>query len=586
MMNTVKFLKHYTSAALSIVVILMCGVVYEYVSIKSSVTNEVHERILRNINTARHVLAAKQDELLGTLTGIVLENPAPSALQGTDGFREYLERLAAVYPFEVLAVFDREGRILASHGPGGISSDNYTVSYGCVSVSLASGQPASDIEPVVIRPLTAGDERNDLMISACIPLRDQQGEIHGILAGGRWLTSMSAPSAHGVNGEIASVLFSDGQERDGNTGLLEFSGTDPLYLKKIAGGNANPGQRMIKMIRNGVRYIVGYEYLSNRSGRVVGTIAVGIREDIIKDRVRREWYRVGGITVFCVIAAVSLIFSLGRKHLSSSGGAVPSEKSNRTGDTRGIETDNPRDLDYQELCRRLSESKRLATLGQLAAGVAHEINNPLTGVIVYSHLLLEDTDEADPRYENISKIIRESHRCKHIIKSLLDFARQSQPFLESVDINFMIMEALNNLIHEPAFEHVEIIKDLGVDLPQVYADSSQIQQVFGNIIRNAMEVMDGSGRLFITSRAVRDDDGTMVIEVLFEDTGPGILPEHIDHIFDPFFTTKTKGHGTGLGLAVSYGIVERHSGSISVRNSDSGGAVFAIRLPLEGKRHD
>ncbi|MCE5251163.1 hypothetical protein LLG96_13180 [bacterium] len=236
----------------------------------------------------------------------------------------------------------------------------------------------------------------------------------------------------------------------------------------------------------------------------------------------------------------------------------------------------------KELSKLAAENKRLAMLGQLSAGVAHEINNPLTGIIVYSHLLLEDTDQSDPRYSNITKIIRESNRCKNIVKSLLDFARQANPQLDPCDVNIIVTEALNNMKRMPLFEHITVTEHLGEDLPCVLVDASQIQEVFENIIRNAAEAMNGSGELTITSRHIHDaPDNTPMNEIVFEDTGPGIPAEHMDRIFDPFFTTKTKGHGTGLGLAVCYGIIERHGGTVMVQNRNGGGAVFTVRLVVK-----
>jgi two-component system NtrC family sensor kinase len=181
----------------------------------------------------------------------------------------------------------------------------------------------------------------------------------------------------------------------------------------------------------------------------------------------------------------------------------------------------------------------------------------------------------------VEKIIRESNRCKNIVKSLLDFARQSHPLLNPADINRIVFEALNNLRCEPIFERIRLVDMLGNSLPHVIVDASQIQEVFENILRNAAEAMDGSGTLTVTSCMGTNEDGKQVVEIRFADTGPGIPPEHIGHIFDPFFTTKTCSHGTGLGLAVSYGIIERHGGAIAARNGDGGGAVFTVQLPLE-----
>ena len=240
-----------------------------------------------------------------------------------------------------------------------------------------------------------------------------------------------------------------------------------------------------------------------------------------------------------------------------------------------------REKEMNDIWKEMNESKRLSILGQLAAGVAHEINNPLGGIVVYSNLLLEDTSPDDPRYSNIEKIIRESNRCKNIVKGLLDFARQSQPNLERSDVNKIITEALNNIRRESFFENIRIIEEYDKNLPAVFCDASQIQEVFENIIRNAAEVIDGSGEVTITSRFKKSAQHNPMVEILFADTGPGISPEYMERIFDPFFSSKKKGHGTGLGLAVSYGIVERHGGTMTAQNHMNGGAVFSVVLPVK-----
>ena len=153
-----------------------------------------------------------------------------------------------------------------------------------------------------------------------------------------------------------------------------------------------------------------------------------------------------------------------------------------------------RNDEIKEISKKINENNRLVTLGQLAAGVAHEINNPLGGIVVYSNLLLEDTAEDDQRYSNIEKIIRESNRCKNIVKGILDFARQSLPDREPENINKIITEALNNIRREKIFEDVNIIENYGKNLPSVLVNASQIQEVFENIIRNAADVMKGSGK--------------------------------------------------------------------------------------------
>jgi len=237
-------------------------------------------------------------------------------------------------------------------------------------------------------------------------------------------------------------------------------------------------------------------------------------------------------------------------------------------------------LQIREFARsRIQESERLAVVGQLAAGVAHELNNPLQGIVAYAHLLLEGTAEDDRRRGSIEKIVDQADRCIRIIRALLDFSRPSKPQKRSSDVNSMIEDCVGLVEEQVLFLNIEIERRLDPDLPRVMVDPSQIQQVLMNLVINAAEAMDGSGRLSLRSRRTYGD-----VEVEIADTGPGIAAEDVERVFDPFFSTKEASHGTGLGLAISYGIISEHDGSISVESPPGGGATFVVRLPIRAER--
>jgi two-component system NtrC family sensor kinase len=186
-------------------------------------------------------------------------------------------------------------------------------------------------------------------------------------------------------------------------------------------------------------------------------------------------------------------------------------------------------------------------------------------------------DPADPNYENVNKIIKETTRCKDIVKDLLEFARPKEPTMEIVNINAVLERSLDMLVKQAVFQNVEVTKSLAGDIPTIIADGDQLQQVFMNIIINACEAMEGGGRLKLSTH---HDEINRKIIVEIEDTGCGIPEENTDRVFEPFFTTKEVGKGTGLGLAVSYGIITKHRGTISVESEDGQGATFVIKLPL------
>ncbi len=232
----------------------------------------------------------------------------------------------------------------------------------------------------------------------------------------------------------------------------------------------------------------------------------------------------------------------------------------------------------QETHLQLVSSEKMASLGKLAAGIAHEINNPLGGILIYSSLMMEDLPEEDPKRGDLARIVQETGRCKEIVKSLLEFARQTEPKKEPTDINRAINDGLFFLVNQALFHNIRIVKNLDPFLPFVRGNSGQLKQVFMNIIVNAAEAMHGNGTLTITT-SPSPDRKTVWIE--FADTGEGITEENLSRIFDPFFTTKDVGKGTGLGLATSYGIVQDHGGTINVRSKVGLGTSFIIELPIQ-----
>jgi len=236
----------------------------------------------------------------------------------------------------------------------------------------------------------------------------------------------------------------------------------------------------------------------------------------------------------------------------------------------------------QEL--QLLQAEKMSSIGLLAAGVAHEINNPLTSVAGYAEALLRRfRDEPDlqedsrlevfPKY--LSVIIRETYRCKGIIDCLLSFSRKSDGSMEKVDINLALQEVLELVRHKARYENVEIHEDLQPDLPQVLGDDAGLRQVFMNLLINAHQAIKGAGTIEITTRGNGSD---VVIQV--KDTGSGISPELLDRIWDPFFTTKSVGQGLGLGLAVTYNIIKKIGGDIHAESMSGKGSKFTVRLPV------
>jgi two-component system NtrC family sensor kinase len=231
----------------------------------------------------------------------------------------------------------------------------------------------------------------------------------------------------------------------------------------------------------------------------------------------------------------------------------------------------------QETHLQLVSSEKMASLGKLAAGIAHEINNPLGGILIYSSLLMEDLPEEDPKRQDLGRVVQEAGRCKEIVRSLLEFARQTEPKTDPVDINRAITDGLFFIENQALFHNIRIVKNLDPSLPLATGNAGQLKQVFMNIIINAAEAMHGTGDLTIATSSAPDQNSILME---FTDTGEGIREENLSRIFEPFFTTKDVGKGTGLGLATSYGIIEDHGGKIFVKSKVGEGTTFTIELPM------
>jgi signal transduction histidine kinase len=231
-------------------------------------------------------------------------------------------------------------------------------------------------------------------------------------------------------------------------------------------------------------------------------------------------------------------------------------------------------LELQRTQAQLVQSTKLAAIGELAANIAHEINNPLTTVLGFASFLAERLKPEDPMREELGLIQEEASRARDIVRDLLQFSRQRDFSPEAVDLNVVLEQVIGMLRRQGALNTVTVEERYATDLATVEVDVSRIKQVFLNIINNAVYVMPNGGSLTITTTA--SETG---VRVAFTDTGPGIAPEHRDRIFDPFFTTKPEVSGTGLGLSVSLGIVQSHGGTIEMETEVGRGSTFTITLP-------
>jgi len=242
----------------------------------------------------------------------------------------------------------------------------------------------------------------------------------------------------------------------------------------------------------------------------------------------------------------------------------------------GVITDVTED---KKLSKHLAQTERMASIGQLAAGVAHEINNPLGVILCYSDLITRNRESTEQIREDSQIIQKHANSCKKIVESLLYFSRASNTQMREADIHQCLQEVLMVLQNQMKKQSISVATSLDSAIENVVFDEDKIKQVFMNLILNGVQAMPEGGILSLATRMKKE---TGMIEIEVTDTGVGIANDHLDKIFEPFFTTKDRGQGTGLGLSVSYGIIKQHNGQITVSSQPASGTTFSITLPLDG----
>jgi two-component system, NtrC family, sensor kinase len=228
--------------------------------------------------------------------------------------------------------------------------------------------------------------------------------------------------------------------------------------------------------------------------------------------------------------------------------------------------------------QQLLQADKLASLGQLSAGVAHEINNPLGLILGYTQLMLREEPDFSQKYEDLKTIEKHTRNCKTIVEALLNFARKTETKKVLVDVNCAVEQVITVIRHQFELSGIAVNTLYDSDLPQALGDSEKLKQVVMNLVMNARQSISGTGKLTVSTRY---DKINNKIVIAVEDTGSGIPSHVVSRIFDPFFTTKPTGQGTGLGLSVSYGIVKEHGGEITVDSEPEKGSLFSVTLPAD-----
>lgn len=473
------------------------------------------------------------------------------------------------------------------------------------------------VDPTLAEGTTGTELSSGMFLEAAAPIFNSQGDLIGILLGASILnknyeivddvkqTVFQGEKYNGQDIGVATIFLNDVRistnvmNTDGTRAIGTRVSTD-VYNRVILKGESYIGRAY------GVNnwYLTAYEPIRNIDNQIVGILGVGILEQKYTDIKNQTILAFLIIALLGALASMLLSYVISRRITSHVQTLVSASREVTKGNLdikiKAISKDEfgelattfnsmasalkERDERLKEFTRnKIMESERLALIGQLSANVAHELNNPLQGIVTYSHLLLEETPAENPSIDLLQKIVIQANRCRDIIRGLLDFSRQRKPDKTLCDVNNVLKGCVALLENQAIFHNIQLIYNLDGELPKAIIDPSQIERVFMNIIINAAEAMNGSGQLKI---ATRSDPDRQYIEVELADTGPGIAKENLEKIFDPFFTTKDTGHGVGLGLAISYGIIKEHAGTITVESEVGRGTTFIIRLPVSVNEED
>jgi two-component system NtrC family sensor kinase len=472
-------------------------------------------------------------------------------------------------------------------------------------------------------------EEDGMMLKAASPVLSDDGRVLGVLYGGILLNRN-----YDIVDRVKDIVYKGEKYKGKEIGTVTIFQNDLRISTNVTdeAGRRAIGTRVSQEVYEAVliqgkpwigpafvvshSYITAYEPIRDITGNIIGMLYVGMLERPyidLRNNVMLTFTGIAGLCVVILLVILSVITSsiinplqrmvlatrkIAQGDLNHKVGIDVKDEIGKLAQSFNQMTENlkvanenliqwgktlekrveERTSELREMQDFLIQSEKLASLGKMAAGVAHEINNPLTSILLNTHLMLEKLDKKDDFYENLSLIADETSRCTQIVKGLLEFARQSPPQKAFANINELIERTTQLLENQASFQNIRIVKDLDRTLPPIKLDRSKIQQVFWNLMLNACEAMPKGGQLLISDKLSTDKK---YVEVRFIDKGVGIPKEHIHRLFDPFFTTKSSG--TGLGLAVSYGIIQQHQGKIEVKSEPGQGTVFTLSFPVEDK---
>jgi len=623
-----------------IVVVLVANAVLAVATVEyfsGRLVQEVQTRVRVDLGFARKVYRSDGERISRVLEAVAVCRAIESSLKREvrGDLARVLRKVWREQGIDMLTLISPEGKVIyRAHNPGRSGDNLFDIPM--VAKVLREQKSASGVmifpanllardgdalarraRITVKEPRWAGPGRvkvssDGMLIGAAVPIVSLQGdgEFLGVLFGARLLNRRCE-----TVDTIKKELFHDQMHRGKDVGTSTIFMGDLRICTNVrdTGGARAIGTRLGGAVRRLVLeegeiwagrafvvtdwYITAYEPIRNSEGKIIGALYVGLLEEpyIQPQKVMIRFF----LIMVCITTLISivLLFVLSRMMLRPIDHIVAMSRKVIRGDLMarvGISppgemgvlckaVDHMADaIDQRERLlkdatrKQIGQSEKMASVGRLAAGIAHEINNPLTGVLTYAHMLRKAKDLDTQKQQDLDVIIRETTRVRDIVRGLLDFSRQSPSDMERLDVNEVIEQTMLLVRNQKEFRKVVVVEDLMPEMPPLRGDKNQLQQVFLNLALNACEAMPDGGTLSVTTSVA---EGKIIISV--GDTGSGIEAESLGNIFDPFYTTKPVGKGTGLGLSVSYGIVEQHGGRIEVKSDVEKGTTFTLILEAE-----
>jgi len=614
-----------------------------------AVLSEATNRVSLDLNAAREIYLSRINSVKVSLNITTLGFGFRSALVKYDSpeLLNRLRRLAQHAELDFAGIVTREGKTLHRIGPNPMALEGSQPANPIANLALKHGVPVSGTvvltkeflfaenpelaERARIRllptpraaPRAEKEETSGVALAAAIPVFEGD-ELLGVLYGGILLSRSQR-----IVDTVRDTVFQQETYKGRSIGTATIFFSDLRISTNVItpDGKRAIGTRVSKEVKEHVLikgkkwtdrafvvsdwYITAYEPIEDIFGERVGMLYVGVLEAKYADIRRNALSVLILITVAGMALAIGLGYILAHKIMSPVHRLIKASKEVFEGnlspeigpisnDEIGVLQNTFKDMveSLKERDRRskaesedrLLQSEKQASVGRLAAGVAHEINNPLTGVLTYTHMLLRRRDIGDDIRSDLQTIAESTERVRKIVKGLLRFSRQTKLDREPTEINRLVSSTISLMENQALVKGVSITFNPGENLPVLTLDRSQFQGVLLNIIINALDATEPGDNITVSTgiSLSAGESGQKSIEVSIADTGCGIPPEHLDKLFDPFFTTKEVGQGTGLGLAVSFGIVHRHGGTIRVQSEVGRGSTFTIWLPIDerGGEHE